>query len=110
DFIVAGTPDEDVAKFARQIGFVGVGIYPTSKFVHVDIRPQSYFWIDYSGPGKKNRERGILGDLAMKSDREALARGEPAIEPFEIGADVDAALRVRAAMAASESNDDEDAD
>jgi uncharacterized protein YcbK (DUF882 family) len=111
DFVVPGTPDADVARFARELGFVGVGIYPTSQFVHVDIRPRSYFWVDYSGPGKRNRERGILGDLAGWSDQQALRRGQAAIEPFEIGGDVDAALRARAAAtAASEADDDEDAD
>src|SRR5215472_12625992 len=110
DFVLPGTPDAEVAKFARQIGFVGVGVYPTSQFVHVDIRPRSYFWIDYSGPGKRNRERGILGDLAQKSDREATARGDKPIEPFENGTDVDAALRARAAQAAAADDDDDDAD
>jgi uncharacterized protein YcbK (DUF882 family) len=43
DIIVPGVPDEEVARFARELGFVGVGVYPTSQFVHVDIRPRSYF-------------------------------------------------------------------
>lgn len=112
DLVVPGTPDVDVAKFAREIGFVGVGIYPTSKFVHVDVRPRSYFWIDYSAPGKKNRERGILPELAQWSDQRAAARGEKGIEPFAIGGDVDAALRARAAQApaAHGAEEDEDAD
>ena len=108
DFIVPGTPDEEVAKFAREIGFVGVGVYPTSQFVHVDIRPRSYFWVDYSGPGKKNREHGILGDLAAASDRRAVARGDRPIEPFEIAGDVDAALRARARVVSTPDVNDED--
>ena len=66
--VVPGVADEEVARFVREMGFVGVGVYPTSQFVHVDIRPRSYFWVDFSGPRMKNRERGILGDLAAKSD------------------------------------------
>ena len=58
----------------RVAGFVGVGVYPTSQFVHVDIRPRSYFWVDFSGPRMKNRERGIRGDLAAKSDAAAAAK------------------------------------
>ena len=54
---------------AMHVGFVGVGIYPTSQFVHVDVRPRSYFWIDNSGPGKRNRERGILPELVAASDK-----------------------------------------
>ena len=37
--MVPGVKDEEVAKYARQTGFVGVGIYPTSGFVHVDVGP-----------------------------------------------------------------------
>lgn len=91
DMIVPGTSDDEVAKWARELGFVGVGIYPTSGFVHVDVRDRSYFWIDSSAPGKRTRERGILGDLATKSDAAALVRGERATPSLVIGWDVDAA-------------------
>jgi uncharacterized protein YcbK (DUF882 family) len=110
DFILPGTPDEEVAKFAREIGFVGVGIYPTSQFVHVDVRPQSYFWIDYSGPGKRNREKGILRDLALASDKRAFARGERGIAPFQIADDVDRALDARGPIPAPSLQDDDDDD
>ena len=30
DLVVPGVADEDVARFARGLGFVGVGVYPTS--------------------------------------------------------------------------------
>jgi uncharacterized protein YcbK (DUF882 family) len=113
DLVVPGVADEDVAKFARELGYTGVGVYPSSQFVHVDVRPRSYFWVDYSGPHMKNRERGIFGDLAAHSDAAAVARGEAAIEPFGVGTDVDAALRTRGMTAASvalpaeEDDDDE---
>jgi uncharacterized protein YcbK (DUF882 family) len=110
DIIVPGVPDEEVARFAREIGFVGVGVYPTSQFVHVDVRPHSYFWVDYSGPHMRNRERGILGDLAAKSDAAAVARGQAPIEPFVIATNVDAALQARAmtAIATGAAEEDED--
>ncbi|HEY8039598.1 MAG TPA: DUF882 domain-containing protein [Polyangiaceae bacterium] len=95
DMVVPGVADEEVARFTREMGFVGVGVYPTSQFIHVDIRPRSYFWVDFSGPRMKNRERGILGDLAARSDAAATARGQAAIEPFVVATDVDAALRAR---------------
>ena len=111
DLIVPGIADEEVARFAREIGFVGVGVYPTSQFVHVDIRPRSYFWVDYSGPRMKNRERGILGDLAIKSDAAAVARGQTPIEAFGVGTDVDAALRARGVSGGpAVADDDEDDD
>ena len=110
DFVVPGASDQDVAKFARELGFVGVGIYPSGGFVHVDVRDRSYFWIDASGPGRRNRERGILSGLAAKSDAEALARGEQPLRPFSIAFDVDAALRARAPAQSPSDDDDEDTD
>jgi uncharacterized protein YcbK (DUF882 family) len=95
DLVVPGVADEEVACFAREMGFVGVGVYPTSQFVHVDVRPRSYFWIDYSGPRMRNRERGIMGELAAKSDAAAVARGEVPIERFTVATNVDAALQAR---------------
>jgi uncharacterized protein YcbK (DUF882 family) len=109
DMVVPGVADEEVARFVRAMGFVGVGVYPTSQFVHVDVRPRSYFWVDFSGPRKRNRERGILGELAAKSDEAAAARGQPGIEPFGVLWDVDAALKARG-MTAVTSRVEEDED
>lgn len=110
DLVVPGAKDEDVASFAREQGFVGVGVYPTSGFVHLDVRERSYFWVDFSGPGKRNRTRGILGDLASKSDARALARGERGVGPFVISTDVDAALRSATSAETDASIDDDDID
>jgi uncharacterized protein YcbK (DUF882 family) len=111
DMVVPGVPDEEVARYAREMGFVGVGIYPTSQFVHVDVRPRSYFWVDFSGPHMKNRERGILGELAAKSDAAAVASGRAPIEPYGLAMDVDAALRARGmAVASAQAEEDEDED
>jgi uncharacterized protein YcbK (DUF882 family) len=108
DLVVPGVADEEVARFARGLGFVGVGVYPTSQFVHVDIRPRSYFWIDYSGPRMKNRESCILPDIAAQGDAAAVARGETPIEPFVVSMDVDAALRARGAPPAPPISDEEE--
>ncbi len=108
DLIVPGVADEEVARFARGLGFVGVGVYPTSQFVHVDVRPRSYFWIDYSGPRMKNRESCILPDIAAQGDAAAVARGQVPIEPFAVSMDVDAALRARGAPPAPPLSDDEE--
>ncbi len=109
DLIVPGVADEEVARFVRELGFVGVGVYPKSQFVHVDIRPRSYFWIDDSAPHRKNRERGILADLANSSDAAAIARGQLPVEPFALGTDVEEALRSRGvATGPAPSEDEED--
>ncbi len=78
DMIVPGATDDQVAAWARTLGFVGVGLYPTSGFVHVDSRPRSYFWLDASGPGQRNRGVGVLGAVATEGDRRALERGDHA--------------------------------
>jgi uncharacterized protein YcbK (DUF882 family) len=110
DIVVPGASDQDVATFARRLGFVGVGIYPTSGFVHVDVRDRSYFWVDASGPGRKNRERGILGDLAKQSDADAAARGEHGTPPLLVALDVDAALGRMAAPVPPDAHEEEDED
>jgi uncharacterized protein YcbK (DUF882 family) len=111
DIIVPGSTDLEVAQFAREQGFVGVGLYPTSGFVHVDVRQRSYFWLDSSAPGHKNRERGVLGDLAKKSDSAAAARGEKGVPSLLLGS-VDAYLHAAGATAASvaAANPEEDED
>ncbi len=113
DIVVPGTTDLEVAQFAREQGFVGVGLYPTSGFVHVDVRQRSYFWLDSSAPGHRNRERGVLGDLAKKSDAAAAARGEHGVPSLVLGS-VDAMLKASgataAAAAAANTEEDEDSD
>lgn len=110
DLVVPGATDEEVAKFAREQGFVGVGVYPVSGFVHLDVRERSYFWIDTSGPGKRARTRGILGDIAAKSDAAAIARGEKAIGPFLVGSDVDSALAKSTPVKSDAPSEDDDTD
>lgn len=110
DLVVPGATDEDVAKFAREEGFAGVGVYPVSGFVHVDVREHSYFWVDSSGPGKRSRIRGILADVAAKSDAQAVARGERSVGPFHVGTDVDAAIGSTAVATHASPPPDEDDD
>jgi uncharacterized protein YcbK (DUF882 family) len=69
DFLVPGVPDREVAEFARTLGRCGVGLYPTSGFVHLDVRDRSYCWTDTSGPGQRGRIRQIAADSARAADR-----------------------------------------
>lgn len=55
DFRVVGVPNEAVRDFCRTLKDVGCGYYPNSVFVHMDVRNQSAFWIDYSKPGEAPR-------------------------------------------------------
>lgn len=76
DIVVPGARDEEVARFARSFGYVGVGLYTRSGFVHIDTRPRSYFWVDSSGPGQKSRIQQVYGKVGEESDARALERGE----------------------------------
>jgi len=84
DLVVPGVRDADVATFARRLGFVGVGIYPDSGFVHLDVRSRSYFWVEASRPGRRPRLVQVLPALAARSDAEARERG---VSPSPTGAD-----------------------
>jgi hypothetical protein len=79
DFVLPGVTDRRLAAWLRTQGFVGVGIYPTSGFVHLDVRGRSYFWSDSSGPDQRGRERQILRSLGPRYDRAARGRG---VEPL----------------------------
>ncbi len=55
DFRVAGIPNAELREYLRRtFTHIGVGYYPNSSFIHLDVRAgPSAFWIDYSGPGEK---------------------------------------------------------
>jgi uncharacterized protein YcbK (DUF882 family) len=55
DFRVQGIKTSELRDYLRRAyDKVGVGYYPNSSFVHLDVRKErSAFWIDYSGPGER---------------------------------------------------------
>jgi uncharacterized protein YcbK (DUF882 family) len=55
DFRVVGVKNTELRDYLRRnMQKVGVGYYPNSSFVHLDVRKdRSAFWIDYSGPGER---------------------------------------------------------
>lgn len=84
DLVVPGASDKDVAAWARELGFVGVGIYPNAGYCHLDVREQSYFWVDTSGPGQRTREAPTLKDLAKKSDEAARRAGRRPVPGYRL--------------------------
>lgn len=52
DFNIPGVPNTVVRDFCRTFRNAGVGYYPNSSFVHLDVRATKFFWIDYSRPGE----------------------------------------------------------
>jgi LysM repeat protein len=55
DFSIPGVPNEAIRDYCRTLYNVGVGYYPNSSFVHLDVRDMPTYWIDYSGPGEAPR-------------------------------------------------------
>lgn len=56
DFSIPGVPNSAVRDYLLQLGNVGVGYYPNSTFVHLDVRARSAYWVDYAGPGEAPRK------------------------------------------------------
>lgn len=97
DMVFPGVTDEALATYMRSLGFVGVGIYPRGGFVHLDVRDESFFWIDRSPPSKyknkghrkgrtrrnhyghRRRVHQILAALGKHYDELARERGEKPI-------------------------------
>jgi LysM repeat protein len=53
DLSVEGIPNEVLRDYLMSLDQVGVGYYPNSSFVHVDVRPESTHWVDRSAPGER---------------------------------------------------------
>ena len=52
DFSLDGVPPRELAAYLREHPRVGVGVYvhPRTQYVHLDVREQSFHWIDGSPP------------------------------------------------------------
>jgi uncharacterized protein YcbK (DUF882 family) len=60
DIRIVGVAPKKIREFAETLdgGGMGIGIYPKSGFVHIDVRPPpSYRWTDYSAPGSNESEK-----------------------------------------------------
>jgi hypothetical protein len=70
DFQLKGVRPRELAAYLRGLPRAGVGIYthPRTQFVHLDVREQSYHWIDASPPGVKWREGALRDPGAEKRD------------------------------------------
>lgn len=76
DMVLPGVSNEELAAYVRQFGFVGVGVYPKSGFVHLDVREASFFWVDNSLPNERCRPEPTLLGEAKLMDARARDRGE----------------------------------
>ena len=63
DFRVVGVPNEVLRDYCRTLHNVGVGYYPNSTFVHLDVRDTPATWTDYSRPGEPPRYSTVGGGV-----------------------------------------------
>jgi hypothetical protein len=57
DFSIAGVPNTVLRDYVRRFRNCGVGYYPNSSFVHLDVRDAAAYWVDYAGPGEAPRSK-----------------------------------------------------
>jgi uncharacterized protein YcbK (DUF882 family) len=81
DFRIEGVPNAELRDFERGLPRVGVGYYPNSEFVHLDVDPMrnkhAAFWIDYSKPGERARySKDPTSDLVAEKAADAEAGGD----------------------------------
>lgn len=55
DFSIVGVRNADLRNYLLTLSNVGVGYYPNSSFVHLDVRNENTAWVDYAGPGEPPR-------------------------------------------------------
>jgi len=55
DFVVLGVPNTVLRDYLKTLENVGVGYYPNSTFVHLDVRERNTYWVDYASPGEPPR-------------------------------------------------------
>lgn len=53
DFSIPGVPNDVLRDYLRTLPEVGVGYYPNSTHVHLDVRDKNGYWVDYSRPGQR---------------------------------------------------------
>jgi uncharacterized protein YcbK (DUF882 family) len=79
DIRVDDVANSELRSYCRSFERTGVGYYPNSSFVHLDVRDRSAYWVDYSRPGEAPRYRRQEGDTVDESAPEGTPTegGEP---------------------------------
>jgi LysM repeat protein len=71
DFSIPGIDNTVVRDYLRTLPAAGVGYYPNSSFVHLDVRDTATYWVDFAGPGEAPRKT-----LGHDHDRDQEAEGD----------------------------------
>lgn len=83
DFAVEGVPNEAVRDYLRTQGALGVGYYPHSSFVHVDVRKRATTWVDYSRPGQRPRYKRKQKPVNKRVLASPASAASPAVKPLK---------------------------
>lgn len=82
DFRVRGVPNTELRDYCRSFRHVGVGYYPNSLFVHLDVRRDDTYWVDLSRPGEAPRyARAGDADQPEAPANTAVSDGDNVQEP-----------------------------
>jgi hypothetical protein len=85
DLRLVGVSAEELDAFAATLPETGVGLYPASGFVHLDVRARRAHWLDLSGPGEPSvdREARPLSSVSRRPTPEGVApaEGRAAVPP-----------------------------
>jgi uncharacterized protein YcbK (DUF882 family) len=85
DFRIPGVPLEALRDYCSKLRHVGVGYYPNSHFVHLDVRRRDARWTDRSRPGEapsivRPGEPPVLDEENVPDEPPAPDDGKPPIE------------------------------
>ncbi|HKY41145.1 MAG TPA: LysM peptidoglycan-binding domain-containing protein [Polyangiaceae bacterium] len=83
DFSIPGVSNTVLRDYVRRFRNCGVGYYPNSSFVHLDVRESAAYWVDYAGPGEAPRNK------PQPDPKEAVAAGERSGPIEEAGGEVE---------------------
>jgi uncharacterized protein YcbK (DUF882 family) len=84
DFRIPGVPLEVLRDYCGKLRHVGVGYYPNSHFVHLDVRQTDARWTDRSGPGqapqfvRPGEEEDVADEPAAPDDGKPPIDDDPA--------------------------------
>ena len=68
DFSIPGVDNVTVRDYLRTLPATGVGYYPNSSFVHLDVRDTATYWVDFAGPGEAPRSKSHDHDQEAEGD------------------------------------------
>lgn len=91
DFRIPGVANTVLRDYCRKLPHVGVGYYPRSTFVHLDVRDKNAFWVDMSKTGEAPRyvrngsfdEKDILRKKLLGQDTGQVSGQDTGVESDE---------------------------